>query len=133
MKTTIFFGSMIMISFISLGQSRLDNWPVEEFTSVTVNSQYGDLHQDTFTSKDPKIIKMVFDYLHRIELKTFNPLSDVFSQNTNDWNFIIRFNDWQDEFRIYDDHALVGKSTYVIRKDVSDKFFGFYKRLATLK
>jgi hypothetical protein len=133
MKTAIFITSVILFGFASFGQTRLNDWPVEKFSSVNIETQLSYLGSTNFSSKDPNIIKMVYDYLNRIELKTFNPSAEVASLNKDDWHFIIKFQDWQDEFRIYEGFALVGKSSYSISKDVSDKFSGFYNRLVAGK
>ena len=133
MKTIIISTFIILFSLLLYGQNRLDSWPVEDFTSVQIDTQLNDMESKNFSSDNPKIIRMVYDYLHRIKLQAFNNSENMVLKESKDWHFRIQFNNWQDEYWIYNSAALVGKSSYTIKSDISEKFSGFYKRLLSIK
>jgi len=122
-KTTTFALVLMVIILMSCNdQHRLEHWNIDKITSIQVDVKQSDGIISMMLIDDQSEIKRVMDFLLRTE---FEPSADesIKEISTKDkWAIRLILKGQRDQIFLYKDHAFIGKSNYLIDKDVLRDF-----------
>ncbi len=123
MKTTTFASTLLVMILMSCnGQHRLEHWKTNKISSIQMDIKQSDGNTDIILILDQSEIKKVMDFLLRTTFEPYaeEPLKELPSKDQ--WAIRLIFEDQRDQIFLFEEHAFIGKSTYLINKSVVKDF-----------
>jgi len=108
-------------------QNRIKSWNINEISSIHVEINSPDAKIESLDFNDRSEISVIIDYLSDIELKDFK--GTQLNYSNKDYFIKIICKGQHDQIYLYERLALVGKSSYLIDKEIVKKFENFIKNL----
>ena len=123
MKTL--FCVFIVISIYHLNgfsQNRIENWEIEEITSihVEIKSSGDEIKIETFSSKSE--IERIITFLRGVEFIDYDAYNTSANSDTNTWKYRMKFQGQRDQIYLLSNYAFIGKSRFTIDVNVIIEF-----------
>jgi len=104
----------LLTACISFTQDKIHSIKLDEITEVTAYLQTSDLPIKEIIFDDKADVKKIVDFLRQTEFTyaTGSGLTGI--DGDSDWKVRLTFKGQRDEMYFFEDHAFIGKSTFLI-------------------
>lgn len=121
MKYSIITMLFIIAGWISFSQDKIHSIKLDEITEVTAYLQNADLVIKKIIFDEKAEVKQIVDFLRKTEF-TYATMSDLKTiDGESDWKVKLSFKGQRDQMYFFEDHAFIGKSTFLIPDGSTDE------------
>ena len=121
MKNSLITMLILLTGCFSFAQDKIHSISLDEITEVTAYLQTSDLAIKELSFDDKADVKKIVDFLRETEF-TYATGSDLdVIQDTSDWKVKLTFKGQRDQMYFFEDHAFIGKSTFLIPGGTTEK------------
>ncbi|MCB2221985.1 MAG: DUF5301 domain-containing protein [Bacteroidetes bacterium] len=131
MKTKTIAVLLLTALFSSCNQPhRLDEWKSVKIPSIEVAMKQSAGNLSVIQINDEAEIKKIMDFLFNTRFKPYSGQSQNEQPLQEQWDVRLIFKGQHDQIYLYKDHALIGKSIYLVKPNVLK---GFQELMLKLK
>lgn len=134
MKTLVVAFLIIISSSINgFSQNRIHGWDIEKITSIQVEltSPKNEKEVHTFNSKQD--IDAIISFLKNVEFRELGDNNIDTDEQIKNWRSRIIFQGQRDQVYLFKNSAFIGKTTFLITKNVIGDFREIIKELSKRK
>ena len=130
MKTlAIVFVTLLCSGTFGYSQNRIHNWEIEKITSIQIEIKSSNNEKAVKLLKTRQEIDLVMSFLKNVEFSDLNGSSAKSRENKGEWRFKIIFQGQRDQVWLFDNFAFIGKTTFLIDKNVVRDFSKLLEKL----
>ncbi len=123
MKTTTFASTLLVMILMSCNdQHRLEHWKTKEISSIQLDIKQSDGKTDIIMIHDQSEINNVMDFLLRTTFEPYVEESVKEFPAKDQWAIRLIFEGQRDQIFLFEEQAFIGKSIYLIDKNVLEDF-----------